>query len=414
MNKRLDIIVVGGGAAGFFAAINIAEKCKNAKITIIEKGDKLLQKVKISGGGRCNISNNCNNNLSLVKNYPRGEKELMQVFARFNVSNTVQWFNNHGLALKVENDERMFPKTNSSQTVIDCFLKLAVQLNVNIELKCALNLITKTETGFTLNTTKGIFLADALICAIGGFNKIEHYSFLQKIGHKIIKPIPSLFTFNLPENPITKQLQGVAIKNVKISLTEFKKSYEGDVLITHWGLSGPVVLKLSAFCANELHEKQYETKITINFISSINEEQCFTMLLLFQKNNFKKNIRSNAFLDLPKRLCEYLTQLVFIESDMLWADVPQKKIRQLSTLICAFTLQMKGKTTFKEEFVTCGGIDLKEIDFKTMQSKVIKNLFFCGEVINVDGITGGFNFQNAWSTAWICSENFNSSVQKSV
>ncbi len=399
------VIVIGGGASGFFAAINCALLHPNYSITILEKTTKLLSKVKVSGGGRCNITHNCFDTDELIKNYPRGNKELQQVFSKFNVQDTITWFKQQGIELHTEADGRMFPTTNSSQTIIDCFLELSKKLKISIITSCEVFAIKSANNQFQLKTNTVQITADAIICSIGGHNKEGHYQFLKNLGHSIDAPLPSLFTLNLPNSQIKKELQGVSVQNAEVKIATTKIKYTGPVLITHWGLSGPAVLKLSAFAAKHFFDINYTTSITVNWVFPLNSIEVEEELKTIQKQKHKALPFSQSQFNLPKRLWEFLCAQATISNEKPWAELTKKQVQHLANNLCNSMYDMQGKTTFKEEFVTCGGINLKEIDFKTMQSKLISNLFFCGEVLNIDGITGGFNFQNAWSTAWICAAN---------
>lgn len=404
MSNSKKIIVIGGGAAGFFAAINCKLTHPNYEVIILEKTNKLLSKVLISGGGRCNVTNHCFDNTQLVKNYPRGEKELMQVFSRFAVKDTIEWFAKQQVKLKVEADGRMFPESNSSETIINCFMNLTKKLNIDILTQCEVTQITKSDQ-FQIKTTKGNFNADAVICSLGGHNKTGAYQLLLNLGHTIKEPIPSLFTINLPNETIKKELQGVAVKNAKVSIDQSKHFYEGPVLVTHWGLSGPAVLKLSAFAAPFFHEHNYNRVIKINWTGSLKLNE-ITEELKEQKTNAARSfINKTPLFDLPKRLWEFLIEKANISDQLNWSNLPNTQLNKLAEILVSDSYKMEGKTTFKEEFVTAGGIDLKEVNFKTMESKLIPGLFFCGEVLNIDGITGGFNFQAAWSTAFICAQS---------
>ncbi|PBQ34978.1 aminoacetone oxidase family FAD-binding enzyme [Sphingobacteriaceae bacterium] len=399
------MIVIGGGAAGFFAAINLAQQKPGAQITILEKTNKLLSKVKVSGGGRCNVTHQCFEDQQLVKNYPRGSKELLQVFSQFNVQSTIDWFKKQGVVLKTEEDGRMFPYSNDSQTIIDCFLDLTKQYRIQIITQCEVFAIQKVNEKFVLKTNKDVMESDALICALGGHNKSGAYDILKNLGHTIDNPLPSLFTLNFPNELIKKELQGVSVKNAQVLIDGSKLNYNGPVLITHWGLSGPAVLKLSAFAAKEFFDVNYVAGIRVNWAYPLKHEQVLFNLKQIQKEKHKALPRTNAQFELPKRLWEFLCESAEIANDKPWAEVSNKHINKLVELLCNSRYKMEGKTTFKEEFVTCGGVNLKEIDFKTMQSKVVPGLYFCGEVMNIDGITGGFNFQAAWSTAYICASS---------
>jgi len=375
------------------------------KITILEKTNKLLSKVKVSGGGRCNVTHNCFTNAELVKNYPRGNKELMQVFAQFNVEDTIEWFKQQGIILKTEEDGRMFPVTDNSQTIIDCFLKLTDRLNIEVITQCEVFAIKKIDEQFRIKTSKDELDANVIICSTGGHNKAEAYNIIKNLGHTIIEPIPSLFTINLPNENIKKELQGISVQNALVKITGSKLNYHGPVLITHWGLSGPAVLKLSAFAAHEFFNADYKSTILVNWIHPLTIADAEKELKAFQKEKNKALPFTIPLFNLPRRLWEYLCLKSGIDNTQPWAGISNKQLNKLREALCNSSFMMEGKTTFKEEFVSCGGVSLKEVDFKTMQSKLIPGLFFCGEVLNIDGITGGFNFQSAWSTAWICASS---------
>jgi len=339
-----------------------------------------------------------------VKNYPRGQKELLQLFSKFNVQNTIDWFNQHGVKLKTEADGRMFPVSDNSLTIVNCFLNLAKQLHINVITKCEVFAIQKNQN-FEIKTSQGNMTADAIICAAGGHHKSGAYDWIKNLGHKIDAPIPSLFTFNLPNDNIKKELQGLSVQQAKVSVLNSKLSYTGPVLITHWGLSGPAVLKLSAFAAKDFFDLNYSATILVNWVYPLKPDETENELKKIQKAKHKASPYSHAQFDLPKRLWDYLCALAEIDKQKPWAEISLKNIRKLTQVLNQSQFNMQGKTTFKEEFVTCGGVNLKEVDFKTMQSKIIPGLFFCGEVLNIDGITGGFNFQSAWSSAWVCASS---------
>ena len=401
-NKQL-IVVIGGGASGFFSAINAAINYPNAKVIILEKSSKVLSKVRISGGGRCNVTHHCFENSDLVKNYPRGEKELRQVFAQFSVTDTIDWFAKRGVKLKVEQDGRMFPESNSSETIIDCFLSEAQKYNIDVNLnEEVLSLEINPEGKKILKTTQHHYLADTVICCIGGHPQLKNYMFLKQCGHVIDEPIPSLFTLNLPQSNI-KELMGLSVKPGTVKVIGTKHQYTGPVLITHWGLSGPAVLKLSAFAAMDFFQKQYQADIAVNWTGLLKEEEVKEDLINHLQS--KALVVNTPLYDIPKRLWEYLILKSDITLNKPWIELGKKQLNKLSQILVNDVYNMNGKTTFKEEFVTAGGINLKDVNFKTMESKKIKGLFFCGEVLNIDGITGGFNFQNAWSTAWIAAKN---------
>jgi predicted Rossmann fold flavoprotein len=403
MNSK-HVIVIGGGAAGFFAAINAAQLHPDIQVTILEKTNKLLTKVSVSGGGRCNVTHACFENSLLVKNYPRGEKELRNVFSRFSTNDTINWFEQRGVKLKAEADGRMFPTTDRSETIVNCLLHEAEKANVTIKQGVDVEEIIKEESSYKISVKGGgSFTCDKIIIATGGNSKEEAYKWLRKLGHTIVKPVPSLFTFNIPDNPIT-QLMGVSVPLAKVKVNT-KLITEGPLLITHWGLSGPAVLKASAWGARILSETNYNFTASINWLPKHTEEK-LRIEINNQKEEFPaKTVTANCPLELPKRLWEFLAVKSNIAGDARWADLSKKNINQLVNSLISDEYLVKGKTTFKEEFVTCGGVSLKEIDLGRMESKVVQGVFFAGEVMDVDGVTGGFNFQNAWSTAWVAANN---------
>lgn len=402
IKKRL--VVVGGGAAGFFCAVNAARLDPGLEVIIVEKSNKLLSKVKESGGGRCNVTHACYSIAEMIKKYPRGSSFLKKAFHHFFTNDTIAWFKERGVVLKTEADGRMFPATDSSQTIIDCLMKEAnkykVEIRMNKEIKGIYNeagrwnLLMKDDTVLT---------ADLICIASGGYPKILQYDWLKKSDHKIEDPVPSLFTFNMPGNNITA-LMGVSVENASVKIIGSKLSDKGPLLITHWGMSGPAILKLSAWGARELAATNYHFSILVNWIPAYNENSLRDEI---QKIRFElaaqKILNRNPF-SLPNRLWEYLLIQSGINTELRWADLPAREQNKLIKNLCAQEHAVKGKTTFKEEFVTAGGINLNEIDFNTMQSKKHRGLFFAGEIINVDGITGGYNFQNAWTTGWIAAK----------
>ncbi len=396
-----DLVVVGGGAAGFFGAINAAEINRNLRIVILEKSTKLLSKVKVSGGSRCNVTNNCFSPAALSQHYPRGQRQLKNVFHHFQASDTVTWFQKHGVELKTEEDGRMFPTTDNSQTIIDCFLRASENLGIGIKLNCEVERIEKKEDIFIVHG-KETFVTSKILIATGGYNKPESYQWLADLGHEIIKPIPSLFTFNDSEKEFTN-LMGVAVPNAEVRIAGTRFSQQGAVLITHWGLSGPAVIKLSAWAAIYLNERNYTFTTLVNWIGLAETEVRDELMQL--KNQSKKIALANSMFGLPKRLWEFLCIKSGIEDRKIWAELPHKQINKLIELLYACPFHIKGKTTFKEEFVTCGGLALTEIDLQSMQSKNVPGLFFAGEVLDLDGETGGFNFQSAWTTAWIAARS---------
>ncbi len=405
MNSK-NIIVIGGGAAGFFAAINCAQLHPGYTVTLLEKTNKLLTKVSVSGGGRCNVTHACFDNKQLIKNYPRGEKELLNVFSRFTAEDTVHWFEKRGVKLKTEPDGRMFPDTNTSETIVNCLMqeadKAGVKIKTGVEIE---EIIVNQDHTFVLITNNGgSFTCHKLIIATGGNSKETAYHWLRKLGHTIVKPVPSLFTFNIPNHPVT-QLMGVSVPYAKVKIANTKLETEGPLLITHWGMSGPAILKASAWGARILSDLNYNFTAHINWSPKHTEEKLRIEFLSLREEIGAKAISSNCPIELPKRLWEYLVNKAGVSETMRWADLPKKNANVLIHAVVNDEYKVQGKTTFKEEFVTCGGISLKEINLSAMQSKLVPNLFFAGEIIDVDGITGGFNFQNAWSTAWVAANS---------
>ena len=412
-DKTKTLVVIGGGAAGFFCAINAARLNSNLKVIIIEKNNKLLSKVKVSGGGRCNVTHNCFDIVELSKKYPRGEQFLKKAFHWFNTKDTISWFNERGIELKTEADGRMFPVTNSSQTIIDCLLDEATKYKVEILLSKDVKEIKKQDDLFEINfQNSDKKITTNFVCvACGGFPKSSQFDWLTSLGHTIENPVPSLFTFNIPNNNITK-LMGLSVEQATVKIAGTKLQSQGPLLITHWGLSGPGVLKLSAFAARELANKNYEFEALVNWLPKFNEQSFKEEInVLRQKFSSQKICSKNPF-GLPNRLWEYFLTIAEINKNMRWADLPTKQQNQLVRSITAQSFLVKGKTTFKEEFVTCGGIKLNEVDVNTMQSKNVNNLFFAGEILDIDGVTGGFNFQNAWTTGWIAAKAITKNPQE--
>jgi predicted Rossmann fold flavoprotein len=407
VNKKL--IVIGSGAAGFFCAVNAAAQSPGLEVVLLEKTNKLLSKVRISGGGRCNVTHACFRISEMVKKYPRGEKFLKQAFHYFFTRDTIDWFEKRNVKLKTESDGRMFPVTDSSETIINCLLQEAnkyhVQILMNREIQNVEKILVENDREmFRLFSKDGSILEADFVCiACGGFHKAEQYNWLEKLGHSVESPVPSLFTFNVPKNPIS-ELMGISVENAQVKINGTKFSQQGPLLITHWGFSGPAVLKLSAFAAIELSGMKYDFSISINWVSDYHENSVLEKLKLI-RNEFasKKIINKNPF-NLPQRLWEYHLHECEVNAEIRWADLPAKQQNQLAKQLCSQPFLVKGKTTFKEEFVTAGGIKLDEVDANTMESKIVQNLFFAGEILNVDGITGGFNFQHAWTSGWIAAK----------
>lgn len=400
-----DLIVIGGGAAGFFGAIQAAEMNPRLRIIILEKTTKLLSKVRISGGGRCNVTHNCFEPTELSHHYPRGQKPLKSLFRKYQSKDVVKWFEERGVQLKAEDDGRMFPVTDNSETIIDCFLRMVEKFNIRIEMRTGVKEIKAQTNGFeVLIEGGGKFSAKKILVALGGHPNPNAYECIQGIGHTISPLIPSLFTFNDSEKEF-KDLMGVSVPNGLVRIAGTKLFQEGPILITHWGLSGPAVIKLSAWAAEYLYEKKYEMTALVSWIGNAQEETVRTFLANYKSNHKKRKVFSYPLYELPQRLWNRLCELAEIEPDKIWDELPQRNTNKLMELIIRCPFKIKGKTTFKEEFVTCGGVDLKEIDLDTMESRKVKNLFFAGEVMNIDGETGGFNFQAAWTTAFIAAQN---------
>ncbi len=397
MNQNFDLIIVGGGAAGFFTAINIVEKNPNLKVAILERGKNVLEKVRISGGGRCNVTHACFEPNELVKFYPRGEKELRGPFHQFCSGDTIEWFQKHGVALKIEDDGRMFPESNSSQTIIDCFLNATQKLGISVITGQSVQSIFKKENHWKMDTQNETYLTEKLVLATGSNPKM--WEMLQTFGHAIVSPVPSLFTFNIKDSRI-KELPGVAA-HVSVKVKDTKLAATGPLLITHWGMSGPAILKLSAWGARILHDKNYQFPIFINWLNDVDFEDAEKRLKELKQEHAKKAVSKKSPFEFPNRLWESLVLASGIESETKWADLSKNQLQNLANQLTNATFQVNGKSTFKEEFVTAGGIDLKEINFKTMESKLHTNLYFAGEIVNIDAITGGFNFQNAWTSGFI-------------
>ena len=402
----MKVAIVGGGAAGFFAAFSVKEHHPESQVTIFEKSDKLLSKVKISGGGRCNVTHACFQVSQLSKFYPRGAKQLKKAFSIFQPKDTVAWFRARGIDLKTESDGRMFPVTDDSQTIIDCFLHEAQIKKIQIVKHSRVNELHPEKSGFTLvfNESKKHF--DKVIIASGGSPKSRGFEWLQNIGHAIINPIPSLFTFNMPEESV-KDLMGLVVENATARIQGTKLQYTGPILITHWGMSGPAILKLSAWGARLLYDHNYKFNVQINWLSVKSENEVHDMINAEMDRIRKKKIANANPFGLPNRMWLFLLEKVQINSDSPWMELSKKNRNKLVNVLLNDVYAVSGKTTFKEEFVTCGGLSLSDVDMKTMQSIVCNDLYFAGEVLDIDGITGGFNFQAAWTTGYIAGKLIN-------
>jgi hypothetical protein len=398
------LLVIGGGAAGIFSAINAAAALPGLHVVVAEKTNKLLAKVKISGGGRCNVTHQCDSIAELIKKYPRGSSFLKKAFHQFAATDTVAWFASHGVVLKTEADGRMFPVTNSSQTIIDCLMRAANEHQVSFLYQHDVAELTVDDHRYSINFKNGHSMqADYVVVACGGYPKMLQFDWLLKTGHTVQPPVPSLFTFNMPGNSITS-LMGVVAETAVVKIAGTKLQQQGPVLITHWGLSGPAVLKLSAWAARELADANYHFKIIINWVSDFHEISIRDKMQEIRFAAAAQKIANRNQFALPQRLWLYLLEQSGIDADMRWADLPAKNQNLLAKLCCAQEMAVAGKTTFKEEFVTAGGISLQEVDANTMQSKLLPGLYFAGEVLDIDGVTGGFNFQNAWTTGWIAAQ----------
>ena len=398
------LVIIGGGAAGFFCAITAKRLNPALRVTIVEKSSKVLSKVRISGGGRCNVTHECFSVPDMAKRYPRGGNLVKKTFHQFFTTDTIQWFEQRGVRLKAEADGRMFPETNSSQTIIDCFMREASTLGVSLQLNRNVRSLQHMEERWHLELAGSDPIAADYVCiACGGFPKESSFEWLGALGHSIESPVPSLFTFNMPRNPIT-ELMGVSVSRAGIKIKNSKLHETGPLLITHWGMSGPAVLKLSAWGARELAEKNYHFDVLVNWVPDDKEPAVReTLQGLRQLTAGQKVYGRNPF-SLPGRLWEFLLAISEVKPEWRWADLPNTNLNLLVQQLVSQEFTVKGKTTFKEEFVTAGGIRTAEIDANTMESKINPNLFFAGEIMNVDGITGGFNFQHAWTSGYIAGK----------
>jgi len=401
----LRIAIIGAGAAGCFAAANIPFQ-QGREVMLFEKSGKVLQKVKISGGGRCNVTHQLFDVTDLIKKYPRGKNFLKKTLHRFAPQHTIEWFENRAIKLKAESDGRMFPVTDSSQTIIDAIWNALQQNKTTIAYHKAVEKIKAVNGQLYISfTDKTTYTADKVLVACGGFPKKEQYHWLQGLGHSIQEPVPSLFTFNLPKHSITA-LMGVSVPNVNVKILNTKIVENGPLLITHWGLSGPVILRASAWGARAIKELNYHFKARVNWLNDMTEDDLKTQINNKRKYEGRSFVNDRNDWNLPKRLWEYLLSEAAIHEKIRWGDLKANQQHNLIELLLRHTFEVAGKTTYKEEFVTSGGIELSEVNADTMESRLVPNLFFAGEILNVDGITGGFNFQHAWSSAYIFSRQF--------
>jgi predicted Rossmann fold flavoprotein len=398
------LVVIGGGAAGFFTAVTAARLNKKLQVTLLEKTSKLLSKVRVSGGGRCNVTHALFDIETLSRRYPRGQHFVKRTFHQFSPTDTINWFAERGVQLKTEKDGRMFPVTDSSETIIDCLMREARSCGVEIRQSVEVKIITKHADGFAIEGSNGFQAhADYVCIACGGYPKTAMFEWLTTLGHTIAEPVPSLFTFNMPKHPITA-LMGVSVPHVRIKIEGSKLVEEGPVLITHWGLSGPCVLRLSAWGARELAAKNYIFKAHVAWLPGENEQTLKASFQQLRTQAASQKVGNYNGFGLPARLWGFLLENAGISPDMRFADVPAKSENALIRSLLDYVVEVNGKTTFKEEFVTAGGILLNEVEAATLMSKKMENLFFAGEILDVDGITGGFNFQHAWASGFIAGK----------
>ena len=395
------VIIIGGGASGFFTAANIDANLYD--VTILEQNSDVLQKVKISGGGRCNVSHACFDPRELVQFYPRGNKELLSVFTKFQPGDTMNWYEEHGVVLKIEDDNRIFPESNSSQSIIDCLVNECKKNNVKILTKQTVTEILPQENGYKIHTTDQNYFADYVVFSTGSSPKA--FKMLEKLGHQIIAPVPSLFTFNI-KNEILKDLMGTSFQYVNIEIPKLNLEESGSLLITHWGLSGPAILKLSAWGARELAALKYQFEIIVNFIGTASEDT-LEIFRNFKEKEPKKSIGQAKIFDITNRFWNRILFVSGIDAAKQLANINNKEMQKIIENLCCCRMNVTGKSTFKEEFVTAGGVDLKEMDFKTMKSKKLPNFYISGEILNIDAVTGGFNFQACWSEGWLIAQDLN-------
>ena len=400
----MKVAVIGGGAAGFFSALSAKKHHPYAEVTLFEKSKKLLSKVRISGGGRCNVTNGSPSIKELSESYPRGKNLMKKVLKTFNTGDTRNWFESRGVPLKVEKDGRVFPKSDNSESIIDCLLHESQKYDIAIKIEISIIQIEALgDNQFILKSKSEEYALDKVIIATGGSPKLSGFDWIKDLGHEIVPPVPSLFTFNMPTERV-KDLMGIVAPNASVSIKGTNLKTNGPVLITHWGMSGPAVLKLSAYGARILNELNYEFKIIVNWINISNQEEVKTSLLEIIKEHPKKHLASFRPFELPDRLWHFLLDKLDLDSSKLWVEIGNKGINKIISILCNDAYSVSGKTTFKEEFVTAGGVSLNDIYSRSMESKICKGLYFAGEVMDIDGITGGYNFQAAWGTGYIAGK----------
>ncbi len=401
MSKK-KIIIIGGGAAGFFCAANLDET--RYSVTILEQNSDVLQKVKISGGGRCNVSHACFDPKELVSFYPRGNKELLSVFHKFQPGDTMDWFDKRNVALKIEGDNRIFPESNSSQTIIDTLVNEVANKKFEVKPQSVVLGIKQQDGKYVVTTNTAEYVADYVIYTTGSSPK--SLKLIKNLGHKIVEPVPSLFTFNI-KNDTLKDLMGTSFPHAEVSIPSVKMEEFGPMLITHWGLSGPAILKISAWKARELAAQQYRFNIVVNFLGTDkgDAEETFKSV---RNENPKKTVGASKIYDITTRFWHRILWLSKVDLDKNISNITTKELQKIVENLCENQMTVTGKSTYKDEFVTAGGVELKEIDFKNMSSKILSNFYFSGEVLNIDAVTGGFNFQACWSEAWLVAHDLNS------
>lgn len=400
--QKKKIIIIGGGAAGFFCAANL--DANKLSVTILEQNSDVLQKVKISGGGRCNVSHACFDPKELVGFYPRGNKELLSVFHKFQPGDTMDWFEKRNVALKIESDNRIFPETNSSQTIMDTLVNEVLRRKFKIETKIVVLDIQRQNEQYLVITNSGEYLAEYIIYTTGSSPK--SLKILQNLGHKIVEPVPSLFTFNI-KNEVLKDLMGTSFPNAEVSIPELKMEESGPMLITHWGLSGPAILKISAWKARELAALKYRFHIRVNFLG-MDKDDAEEAFKNYRNQNPKKTIGNSKIYNITTRFWHRILWISKVNLEKNISNLTAREIQNIIQNLCENEMSVSGKSTYKDEFVTAGGVELKEVDFKNMSSKILSNFYLAGEVLNIDAVTGGFNFQACWSEAWLMAQDLNS------